>query len=68
MIAMKADAFEVWRCPNCGRILAEVNIRDGAVRVKCGCNEFSTLQVVPSLPIVPAEQGASSQTIELNGL
>lgn len=39
--------LQVWRCPNCGRILAEVDIGEGTVRIKCwSCNQFSTLQVL----------------------
>lgn len=45
---MAANDLAVWRCPNCGHILAEVKIDGGTIRVKCSCNQVSTLQVVAS--------------------
>lgn len=35
-----------WRCPKCGRILAEVHLSpESTVRVKCKCNCIATMQV-----------------------
>lgn len=32
-----------WRCPKCGRIIAETLIINGYIRIKCGCNEFAVM-------------------------
>ncbi len=40
-----AAPLAVWRCPNCGRILAREAIESGVVEVKCSCNQVSTLRV-----------------------
>lgn len=35
-----------WRCPSCGRILAELRLApESMVRVKCKCNQVTTMQV-----------------------
>jgi len=53
--------LQVWRCPRCGHILAEVKMAEGIIRIKCACNQVATLQVAASGAI---EQGG----VKLDGL
>jgi phage FluMu protein Com len=36
------------KCPNCGRVLLEANLKDGAVRKKCKCGHLLTIEVRPA--------------------
>lgn len=39
---MNAGRFEQFRCSKCGRMLAQVDIADGSIRIKCyNCNTFN---------------------------
>ena len=40
--------LQTWRCQRCGRILAQHDIPAGTLVIKCKCNEYNSLVMVPA--------------------